>query len=559
MSLQTPTTQTELAYPMPIEYFYKWEKELADKVVYYQPINGQWHTWTYAQAAQEVRRIAAYLKANYGEGAKIAILSRNCAHWLMSDLAIMMAGCISVPIYPNVNAETVNFILEHSEAKAVFIGKLLAPDWETMRQGLPATEDTISIGKYDLYCDDKTWEEIVNETPALEGEPQGQLTDIWTIIYTSGTTGKPKGVVQTYYGAMFTITGYEEWVKFRESDRFFSYLPLSHVAERMLIAMTGMVYGCSVHFAESLDTFSDNLKTAKPTIFLAVPRIWVKFQMGVLQKFSQSRLNMLLSIPFLNNLIRKRVKEALGLENCRLPLTGAAPISKSTMNWWEKMGISIIEVYGMTENLTYSHSNRYTSRKVGTVGIPSPNVEVKLTEEGEICVKSPANMVEYYKEPEKTAATLKDGWLHTGDQGEIDSQGFLKITGRVKDLFKTSKAKYVAPNPIELKLAKNANIEQVMVVGSGIPQPLALVVPSEGARELEATELKASLEDTLKEVNTTLEHHEILQKIVIVKEEWTVENGAMTPSLKLKRSVIDKWYGEKYEDWYSGGKGVINA
>lgn len=555
----TATTLTDIQFATPLEHFYQNEQKLADKVYLHQPIGGQWYTWTFAEAGDEIRKIAAYLKANYAPGSKIGILSRNCAHWLMSDWAIMMAGCVSVPIYPNVNAETVNYILDHSGAEAVFVGKLLAPDWDNMRAGLPASVDVISFGRYDVDLQAKTWDEIVAETAPLTGEPNVALTDIWTIIYTSGTTGKPKGVVHNFGAAMFTVNGYNTWVKFKESDRFFSYLPLSHVAERMLIGISALLEGSSVHFAESLDTFTENLKVCKPTIFLAVPRIWVKFQMGILQKFSQSRLNMLLSIPVINNLIKKRVKEALGLSDCRLPLTGAAPISKTTMNWWEKLGMDIIEVYGMTENLTYSHANRYTARKVGTVGIASPEVEVKLTEENEICVRSAANMLEYYKQPDKTAETLRDGWLHTGDQGEIDSDGFLRITGRVKDLFKTSKAKYVAPNPIELKLAKNEYIEQVCVVGSGIPQPLALVVPSEAGRALEGDALKESLASTLKEVNQVLEHHEHLQKIIIMPEDWTVENGALTPSLKIKRNVIDKMFGEQYENWYGGGKGVITA
>lgn len=181
---------------------------------------------------------------------------------------------------------------------------------------------------------------------------------------------------------------------------------------------------------------------------------------------------------------------------------------------------------------------------------------MKLTDEDEICVKSDANMIEYYKEPEKTADTIRDGWLHTGDCGELSADGFLKITGRVKDIFKTSKAKYVAPNPIEMKLAKNEYIEQVCVVGTGIPQPIALVVLTEDGRKQDKDDLSESLNETLKEVNPTLEHHEVLRRIVVVKEEWTTEGGQLTPTLKIKRNSIDKQYKARYEEWYEGGKGV---
>jgi len=186
-----------------------------------------------------------------------------------------------------------------------------------------------------------------------------------------------------------------------------------------------------------------------------------------------------------------------------------------------------------------------------------PGVEMKITEEGEICVKSLANMVEYYREPEKTAATIRDGFLHTGDKGEVDSEGYVRITGRVKDIFKTSKAKYVAPSPIEMKFSKNELVEQICVVGTGIPQPIALVVLSEDAKSKPKEEVSESIEATLKALNPSLDHHERLQKAVIVSEEWTPENSILTPTLKIKRGAIDDKYQTNYEKWYDGGVGVV--
>ncbi|MEO0896585.1 MAG: AMP-binding protein [Bacteroidota bacterium] len=540
-----------------LEKFYPHESKLADKVFLHQPIEGQWYTWTYGQAGQEIRKMAAYIKENFSEGAKIALLSRNCAHWIMAELAINMAGCTSVPLYPNIKRETVSYVLEHSDSEALLVGKLIDADWQEMRQGIPDGFTCIKMGNYSLDCDYKSWEEICDSQAPMSESPTRDINDIQTIIYTSGTTGRPKGVVLGADSLAFGIAQFDKVFNLTDKDRFFSYLPLSHIAERMLISQGALVGGSSIHFAESLDTFADNLKYAQPTIFLAVPRIWTKFQMGVLAKFPPQRLKLLTSLPILGGVIKKKIKEALGLVDARVLLTGAAPMSVSMLEWYEKLGMNIYDVYGMTENSALSHANMPNQYKFGTVGKVMTGVEMKLTEQSEICVKSRANMREYYKMPEKTAETLKDGWLHTGDKGRVDADGYLKITGRVKDLFKTSKAKYVAPNPIEQKIIGNPNIEQVCVVGSGIPQPLALVVLSETARAADQAEIKSSLEETLKEVNATLEHHEILQKMVVVKEEWTVENGILTPTLKIKRGEIDRVFEANYENWYEGGKGVI--
>lgn len=554
----TPLTQTQAQLKTPLELFYQWETAHPNKPYLHQPIKGEWRSWTWGETAGEVRRMAAYLQAQgFVPGSRIAILSRNCAHWMIADLAIMMAGYVSVPIYPNVNADTVRYVLRHSESQLLFVGKLEQHDWQEMKPGVPGDIDLISFGIYDLQdAPYKTWDEAIAEVEPMEASPARSLEDLWTIIYTSGTTGVPKGVVHKFVSPIFAIETFAQLFKLSPEDRFFSYLPLSHIAERMLITMGTMRCGGSVHFAQSLDTFTDNLKTGQPTIFLAVPRIWTKFQSGILAKFSQSRLNMLLSIPGLNGVIRKKIREALGLSQARICLTGAAPIPAAQLEWFKKIGILIYEVYGMTENSAYSHANYPGAVKFGTVGKTLPGCEFKLTDEGEICVKCITNLIEYYKEPEKTAETIRDGWLHTGDKGTVDAEGFVRITGRVKDLFKTSKAKYVAPNPIELRLSSNEFVEQVCVVGSGLPQPIALVVLSPDGRKRSREEINASLRGTLDTVNPALEDHERLQNLVVIRDEWTVENGIMTPTLKIKRGAVDDRYGKHYEKWYESGKGV---
>ncbi len=550
-------TSTKQELKTPLQMFYEWESSQPQKPYLHQPIDGEWHVWTWGESGDEIRRMAAYLSNKLEPGSKVGILSRNCAHWVMADMAIMMAGCISVPIYPNVKSSTVKYVIDHSEAQVLLVGKLEDSDWQEMKQGIPESVECIDFGYYNLKADFKKWNDVVKETEPMSESPTFTPDDIMTIIYTSGTTGTPKGVVHKFRSPVFAINYFNHFFKIQNEDRFFSYLPLSHIAERMLIVMGSLVGGSTIHFAQSLDTFAENLKHCSPTIFLGVPRIWTKFQSGVLAKFPQSRLNMLFSIPLVGGFIKGKIREALGLGKVRICLSGAAPMPVSLLQWWDKVGLRIYEVYGMTENSAYSHANRPGAVRFGSVGPDLPEVETKITEEGEICFKSDANMVEYYKEPEKTAETIRDGWLHSGDKGEFDKDGFLFITGRVKDLFKTSKAKYVAPAPIELNISQNEYVEQVCVVGNGIPQPLGLVVLNESGQELDHVHLRQSLEKTLNRVNGELEHHEKMQKLVVVKEEWTVENGVLTPSLKIKRGEIDKKYSSRYEEWYEGGKGVV--
>jgi long-chain acyl-CoA synthetase len=542
----------------PLEKFYQWEETIPDSIYLRQPFQGQWHLYSWKRTGDEVRRIAAAIRSmGIPPGSTIGLVSKNCAHWIMADLAIMMAGCVSVPIYPNVGAKTLQYILNHSEAKILFVGKL--DDWNFMKAGVPAHVQCISFPFYTirekgfLY-----WDDLLKQYEPLRENYVPDLDHLMSIIYTSGTTGNPKGVVHSFRTFSWAITTGIKFAELRErQERFFSYLPLSHIAERMLIEMGSLYTGSEVWFAESLDLFIKNLAEAQPTIFLAVPRIWTKFQMGILQKLPQSRLNVLLKIPVINNIIRNKVKKGLGLHKVRHYLTGAAPISASLVQWWEKLGVEIEEVYAMTENCAISHANKKPNFKLGTQGKPLEGVEMKLSNEGEILIKVPCNMLGYYKDPELTAATLKDGWLHTGDKGVVDEDGFLKITGRVKEIFKTDKGKYIAPAPIEMKIAKNYYIEQVCVVGSTLPQPIGLVVLSADGRLKEKNYIKQSLAKTLEIINPELESHERLHKIVVLKEEWTVENGLLTPTMKIKRNLIEEKYCPYYKQWYAHDETVI--
>ncbi len=541
-----------MKFTSPLEAFLYWEKESPNKNFLNQPINGKSHSYTFSEAGMEARKIAARIKEyELPPKSHIALFSKNCAHWIMSDLAIMMAGHVSVPIYPTLNADSINQVLTHSESKAIIIGKL--DNYEDQKPGIPDIHK-ISIGLYGVKTGD-VWEELVETKQKLMEISLPDKEDLYTIIYTSGTTGQPKGVMHTVGNLIessYTLMGE---FSIPNSMNLFSYLPLAHVAERMG-ATIGMITGSTTSFAESLDTFASDLERAQPYIFFAVPRIWTKFQEKILETIPQKKLNILLSIPFLNSIIKKKLKQKLGLKNAKIIVSSAAPISVSLIKWYRRIGIGIIEVYGMTEDCVISHGSAVG--KIGTVGKPYKVTSAKLSSSGEILIKNNCLMKGYYKEPELSKAGFtEDGYLKTGDIGEYDHDGYLTITGRVKDQFKTDKGKYISPAPIELKMSKNTDIEQICIVGAGIPQPIALVTLSELGKSKPKTELSKGLIDTVNAVNPIFEKHEKIEKVVIMKEDWNVDNGLTTPTLKVKRNAIEKIHQPYYKQWFEMNEKVI--
>ena len=549
-----------------LQRLYHWEKTAPNRVALTQPMGGgAVQDFTWGQIGEQVRRMATHLQSQGWEpGSKVAILSKNCAWWMMSDLAIWMAGHVSVPLYPTLAAETVRQILTHSEAKACFVGKL--DGWEGMKPGVPAGMPCIS---YALSPDDairnyEGWDAICARSAPLQGQPVRDANDLATLIYTSGTTGMPKGVMHSFGNFAWALDAGLKRIPMSGEDRMLSYLPLAHVVERMLVEHGWLRTGMHVYFAESLDTFTADLQRARPTIFFSVPRLWVKFQQGIHHKMPPAKLNRLLGIPILGGIVRKKVMKALGLDQCKFAAGGAAPMPVALLQWYSKLGLHINEGYGMTENLALSHITEPGKNQQGTVGPVYEGVQQRLDPQtGEVQMLSQALMMGYYKEPEKSRECFTDdGWLKTGDKGSIDAQGLLRITGRVKDLFKTGKGKYVAPAPIEDKLVMHDAVEACVVTGANLGQPLGIVmlnadtvarVADAGAR----AELEASLASHLKAINSTLDPHEQLQCLVVVTTAWTVDNDVITPTFKVKRNRIEDLYAKNYEAWETSGKKVI--
>lgn len=542
-------------FPSPIEAFLHWESKSPNQVFFRQPFDRKFKTWTYAQAGQEIRKIASGLQdLGLKKGDHVALLSKNCAHWIMADLAMSAAGLVSIPIYPTLNAESINQILVHSESKAIIIGKL--DDYSKQKSGITDIP-VISVEAYG-ETDGTTWESLVQSMPPMEQPIIMNGDELMTIIYTSGTTGMPKGVMHKVSSFAQVANNFVVILKMSEHPDVFSYLPLTHVAERCLIEYVGLFAGAKFTFPETLETFAEDLANTQPEMFFAVPRIWGKFQEGVLKKMPQEKLNKLLKIPILGGVVKKKIKKKLGLSRAGLVASGAAPLAVSVMEWYAKLGIKINQGYGMTEDCILSHYNLPGANKFGTVGKATNGVTSKLSGDGEILVKSDCLMLGYYKEPEKTKEMFTDdGFLRTGDVGEFDHDGYLSITGRVKDQFKTDKGKYISPAPIELEYTKNTDIEQVCLVGMGIPQPLALVVPSELGHKKTKVELSKSLAETLRQINPSLQSYEKVAKVVIMKEEWSVDNGLLTPTMKIKRNQVEKIHMHMYKDWFDQENDVI--
>ena len=546
-----------------LQRLYHWEQTCPDKVALTQPMGGRVvRDYTWRELMDESRRMAAHLKGlSFEPGSRIALLGKNTAHWLMTDFAIWMAGYVSVPLYPTLAAGTVRQILEHSEARLLFVGKL--DGWDAMRAGVPEGLPRISL-PLSPVTDCPTWDSIVAATPPMQGNRVRDGNELATIIYTSGTTGVPKGVMHSFATFAWSIESALRRLGVHENGRVLSYLPLAHVAERTLVEHGMLAINMRVYFAESLETFAADLQRARPTVFFSVPRLWVKFQQGVLAKMPAAKLDRLLRIPVLGRVVGRRVLRALGLDQCIIASGGAAPMPPELLRWYARLGLKLSEVYGMTENCGISHATLREAPRPGTVGPPYDGIKCRVDPaSGEIQMWSPGVMLGYYRDPEQTRqAMTDDGWLRTGDKGEIDAEGNLRIVGRVKDLFKTGKGKYVAPAPIEDRLVTHAAVEACCVTGANLGQPVALVMLNAEAakRSSESTArgvLEESLAAHLSVVNETLDPHEQLDCLVIVREAWTVDNDLVTPTLKVKRNRIEAVYSQHYERWVGARRPIV--
>lgn len=536
---------------------YHWARVQPDSVYLTQPVGERVIEYTWADVLDQVQRIAAHLNSlQLPPGSQIALLSKNCAHWIMADLAIWMAGHVSVPIYPSLTGESVRQILFHSEARLLFLGPL--DDWPQMATGIADELPLISLPGSPPVARASQWGSLLASTAPRQDLVVRAADELAAIIYTSGSTGLPKGVM-TSFAAISAGSQMLSPIGITAQDRMLSYLPLSHVFEAAIVLSGSLRFGFRVFFSEGLSTFSQDLRRARPTLFVSVPRLWLKFQQGIQQQMPARKLQRLLRIPVVRTLVRRKILRQLGLDQVRMAGSGSAPLPASVLAWYRDLGLELLEGYGMSENFSYSHISLPGRSRHGYVGNPLPEVEQRIGEQQEIQILTPGLFLGYFKEPEKTAETLTaDGWLRTGDMGEIDAKGRLRITGRLKEVFKTSKGKYVVPAPIENKLMGSPHIEVVCVIGANQGQPLAVVVLSQAARESgDPSGIEQALAGIRDDVNRTLDGHEQLSHLVLAKEPWSIANGLLTPTLKVKRQAVERHYEAQVDHWVSSKKTLI--
>lgn len=563
----------------------KYNCDKAPHAIAFHFFDSQANNWleiTWDQYRTKVYNVAQLLISHsIKRGDRVAIISANRPEWIISDLAIQAIGAISIPIFSTATPQDVNYIIEHSGAKAIFF------DQEQKLKNIQLPSD---FDQKCLFCFDRG---DLNETKAEHSDSTFSLadiksTDLATIVYTSGTTGIPKGVMHTHGNFIAAAQAIKNAINEGKSDKtdvFFSFLPLSHVAERALVEIGSLITGSPVVFARRVDTFIEDAILWKPTILLCVPRLWEKvydrinsglktapllrrLAFNTALKLGQRRIvgtciykkkDANITSKIADTLVGNALKKRLGFDKVRLFLTGSAPTRPELIKFFGSLGIYIREVYGLTENLCLGHYVGIDEIRLTSCGRAFHGNEVKIGSDGEVFFKAPWNFKGFYKDEKSTLEALsKDGWLSTGDLGYLDPDGYLFITGRKKELLKTSNGKYVAPVPIEDDIKSYDFIEDAIVIGEGYKYCIALVSLSSSERQnMSVSETNLKLEHLLEAVNHSRARHEQIKKIGVLKSSFSVEAGLLTPSMKLKRKSITAHYEQFLQQLYRSDQPVL--
>lgn len=531
---------TNLDIHTDVDYFRHWAQHEPDRIWLRDRDGDGFNEWSWKQAEVEADAVSAWLEESFGSANNVAILSKNRAHWVLANTAINLSGNVTSPMFTTQKDDVVKYLLEFTECKVLFLGE--SENWEKVRAILPEGIQVVTLPGVDAGMDSLAWNDLLAEYRGRKTSYQPKPDDMIAFTFTSGTTGMPKAVIQTNDSMIVPSKRLLNTVMpFRDFPRLLSYLPLSHIGERGFVLGFSLVKCGAITFNDSPANLPRDLAEVKPNAMLAVPRIWEVFSQIVLSAFGgQDALSSSLEEDPEGTIAKAR--GILGLEDLDLAISGSAPLSAALKNWFKELGISITEFMGMSE-ANGLLGNVDLDTPYGAVGKPLPGVEIRVSEEGEMIARMEGLSPGYYKQPDKTAETFVDGWLHTGDKVRVDENGYYFITGRVKDYFKTIHGKYVAPLPIEDSFSKNSLIQQQCLFGRGFSKTVMACVLSPEAEGKSSDEIAESLKATVIEINERVEKHARIGVVVVDKEPWSIDNGVLTVTLKVKRDEIDQRYG----------------
>jgi long-chain acyl-CoA synthetase len=565
----------------------------------------EWSALTWSEYEIAVDEVAAGLASQKLDvGARVAILSTNRPEWHIADLAVMSMGLVTVPVYPTSAASQVAYILRHSGARVcivedvnqlskVLLARSELTDLEAivLIAGGEGLDDGFVRALDDVRADGRG---LLERDPTLVDRVRDAVTGdrLATLVYTSGTTGLPKGAMLTHANIMATMRSIRSFVDVRPNDRFLSFLPLSHITERSISHFGQISGGAETWFARSFATVAEDLRTCRPTLFFAVPRVWEKFREGIVDEVDEmGGLSHALAARFLagaaapvhrsgssavvaaaehavlDRVVGRAIRRQLGLDQARILACGAAPVAPGLLTWFDRIGLPVAEGYGQTEVSLCTSANRPDAIHIGTVGPPVPGVSVRVCDDGEILVRGENVCAGYWRDEAATAAVIDaSGWLHTGDLGRIDADGYLTVTGRKKDLIVTSYGKNISPEEIETRLRMEPIVSQAVVIGDGRPFLTALITLDDQAaaewaqregRDLdvealtEDPDLQAEVARAVKNTNAEHSHAEGIRRWRLLPHDLTLAAGELTPTLKVKRAVVTDHYRDLVEEMYA--------
>jgi len=582
-------------------------KREGSRPAYHVKRDGSWRPTSWSTYADEIKAAGKSLIAlGFEPGGTAAILGFNRPEWVIMDVAAMAVGGAAAGVYTTCSPPEVQYIVDHAESMIALVeNENQYKKIQSQRSKLPRLKHVVAMRGAPALADAMSWDEFMAKGKGVSDdgffsrlhalEPDG----LATLIYTSGTTGPPKGVMLTHDNLMWTAQALNGLIQNGRDDCGVSYLPLSHIAEQMLTIHGPIVSGGSVYYAEHLDKVAENLKEVQPTVVFGVPRIWEKFHAGVSEKlgaatgFKKSlvewvrrvakrktdlenrgrKMGPILALQYMaaNKLVLSKLKPALGLGRARMCVSGAAPIAKEVLEFFASLDIPIREVYGQSEDTGPTTINVPGKTKFGTVGALIPGVEVKIAADGEILVRGRNVFKGYFKEPEATREALVDGWLCSGDLGEISPDGFLSITGRKKEIIITAGGKNIAPKNIEAALKNSRLVAEAVVIGDRRKFLSALIALDEDATRNFLAEkgisggeplhqnsaVIAEIQRAVDEVNRELAQVEQVKKFTILSRNFTIENGELTPTLKIKRKIVNQNFADQIEAMYAEPGGAV--